>query len=258
MPEIITSIEEERFEKALSRLKKDPDAYQCSQIVSSYLVSRYASERVKDEEKANERSSRYGLIVGSLYGGVGSLAILVVVKIFLENSYPRPNSAESYALLIYFALVGISAFALLRHKEVENLPLEMEKSNSSQEKNTADSSDQKKESEIVFLPTCKPKKKSNQQETLQEKLEMLNRDYQLIPHTRSSRSFSTVRRMKVEKELNIPIKLRASWVISTKMRKRANEMSADEWESFYESLCEELKRNNPELYQRVFPDHEGA
>ncbi len=89
--------------------------------------------------------------------------------------------------------------------------------------------------------------------SLQEKLEKLDREYLLIPHTNAGRLFSTVRRMKAEKEMDIPINLRSGFAISTRTGQHANEMNEKEWEKFYNDLSEQLKRDYPELYQRIFP-----
>lgn len=88
---------------------------------------------------------------------------------------------------------------------------------------------------------------------LEEKLKRIRQEYPLIPHVRASRLYSTVRRMKVEKEMDIPINLRAGFVISVKTSKRANEMTNKEWEDFYGDLCEELKRDYPEMHVQMFP-----
>jgi len=88
--------------------------------------------------------------------------------------------------------------------------------------------------------------------TLEERIEKILNEYSLIPHTRSSRLFSTVRRMKAEKELGVPLGHRAGFVISTETKKRANEMNEEEWEKFYESLSNELRTDYPDIYARLF------
>jgi len=87
---------------------------------------------------------------------------------------------------------------------------------------------------------------------LQEKLIKLNKEYPLIPHTNAGRLFSTVRRMKAEKEMGIPISFRSGFAISVKTGKSANEMTEQEWENFYKDLSEQLKKDYPELYQEIF------
>ena len=62
--------------------------------------------------------------------------------------------------------------------------------------------------------------------------------------------------MKAEKELGVPMKDRASFVISTKTSHRANEMDVEEWESFYVSLCDELKVEYPDTYEILFDQYE--
>src|SRR5437879_784958 len=91
-----------------------------------------------------------------------------------------------------------------------------------------------------------------QREIDQIEIARLDKEFPLIPHTRSSRAFSTVQRMKAEKERNIPIEHRAGFVISVETGKRANKMTKREWESFYGALCKELKTDHPDLYARLF------
>jgi hypothetical protein len=94
--------------------------------------------------------------------------------------------------------------------------------------------------------------------TLKDQLEKLAEEYPLILHTDAGRNFSTVRRMKAEKEMGIPIFLRTGFAISTGTGKAANTMTEDEWEQFYDALSERLKRDYPDLYERIFsPDDNG-
>jgi hypothetical protein len=83
-------------------------------------------------------------------------------------------------------------------------------------------------------------------------LATLDKEYPLIMHTRAGRLYSTVRRMKAEKELNVPIERRTGFAISVKTGKAANKMSEREWETFYSDLSDELKRDYPDLYARLF------
>jgi hypothetical protein len=75
--------------------------------------------------------------------------------------------------------------------------------------------------------------------------------YPLELHTEARRIFSMVRRMKAEKKMGIPISFRSGFGISTKNGKAANRMNEDEWEEFYNDLSERLKRDNPDLYERL-------
>lgn len=84
------------------------------------------------------------------------------------------------------------------------------------------------------------------------KIKKIAKECPLIPHTRSSRLFSSVRRMKAEKELDIPFSRRNGFVISTETGKRANEMAEEEWEKFYGALSNELKTDYPELYDKLY------
>jgi hypothetical protein len=51
--------------------------------------------------------------------------------------------------------------------------------------------------------------------------------------------------------MGIPINLRSGFAISTKNGKAANRMNEDEWEEFYNDLSERLKRDYPDLYERL-------
>ena len=93
-------------------------------------------------------------------------------------------------------------------------------------------------------------------QTLEDQLEKLTKEYPLVLHTDAGRSFSTVRRMKAEKKMGIPIFLRTGFAISTKTGKAANTMTEDEWEEFYNALSEQLKRDYPDLYERLFSPNE--
>jgi hypothetical protein len=87
---------------------------------------------------------------------------------------------------------------------------------------------------------------------LEDQVEMLDKEYPLVLHTDAGRTFSTVRRMKTEKTMGLPISLRAGSAISVETGKAANEMTEDEWEEFYYALSERLNRDYPHLYKRLF------
>jgi len=101
------------------------------------------------------------------------------------------------------------------------------------------------------------KKDDKQSLTLEEKLIKLRNEYPLIPHTNAGRISSMVRRMKAEQEMKIPINLRSGFAISTATGKHTNEMTEDEWEDFFIALSEELKRDYPQIYQKIFPTPKG-
>ena len=85
-----------------------------------------------------------------------------------------------------------------------------------------------------------------------EMLNKLNKTYPLTGHTSVGRLYTTVRRMKAEKELNTPISWRIGSAISVETRKRGNEMNELEWNKFYTDLCENLKRDYPSMYDGLF------
>jgi hypothetical protein len=88
--------------------------------------------------------------------------------------------------------------------------------------------------------------------SFEDRRDKILNEYVLIPHTRSSRLYSTVRRMKAEKELAVPFDQRNGFVISTGTGLRTNEMAKKEWEGFYEALSNELKTDYPDIYARLF------
>ena len=90
--------------------------------------------------------------------------------------------------------------------------------------------------------------------SLEEQLANLDKEYPLDPHTGAGRLSSTVRRMKAEKEMDIPINLRSGFAISVRTGKAADKMTEQEWEAFYRDMCEQLRRDYPELYASVFPE----
>jgi cold shock CspA family protein len=90
------------------------------------------------------------------------------------------------------------------------------------------------------------------QETNLLLLDILEEDFPINLHTGAGRSFSTVRRMTAEKELGIPVSYRSGKAISVKLKIRANEMTAEQWEDFYKSLCDNLKEDHPKLYYEIF------
>jgi hypothetical protein len=93
---------------------------------------------------------------------------------------------------------------------------------------------------------------------LKDQLAKLAKEYPLVPHTEAGRTFSTVRRMKAEKEMGIPVFLRTGFAISTRTGKAANTMTEDEWEQFYIALSVQLKRDYPDLYEHIFSVSENG
>lgn len=98
---------------------------------------------------------------------------------------------------------------------------------------------------------------SKKEELIKKLLAKLNKKYPLVPHTGAGRLFSMVRRMKAEKKLGIPISFRSGFAISVETGEVANEMTKRKWENFFKNLCEQLKKDYPELYNRLFPAKEN-
>ena len=61
---------------------------------------------------------------------------------------------------------------------------------------------------------------------IERQLRSLDEQFPLVPHTGAGRLFSTVRRMKADKERRIPINRRTGFAISVKKGKPANELGA--------------------------------
>ena len=89
-------------------------------------------------------------------------------------------------------------------------------------------------------------------QTLKDQLEILDSEYPLELYTDASRTYSTVRRMKIEKKIGLPINLRSGCAISVETGKAANTMTEDEWEKFYYDLSERLNGDYPGLYKILF------
>jgi hypothetical protein len=85
-----------------------------------------------------------------------------------------------------------------------------------------------------------------------EQIAELEKEYPLVMHTNAGRLYSTVRRMKAEKERGIPIERRTGFAVSVKTGRAASKMTEQEWETFYASLCGELRRDYPESHSLIF------
>ena len=89
--------------------------------------------------------------------------------------------------------------------------------------------------------------------SLEQRLATLAKEFPLVPYTGASCLSSAVRRMKAEKEMTIPVNLRSGFAVSARTGKAADKLTDQEWETFYGELCEQLKRDYPELYANIFP-----
>ena len=100
--------------------------------------------------------------------------------------------------------------------------------------------------------------KTLRREEWRVQLEKLAKENPLVLHTDAGRTFSMVRRMKAEKKMGIPISLRSGFAISTENGKAANAMTEDEWGEFYNALSEHLRRDYPDLYERLFSPNKSG
>ena len=92
---------------------------------------------------------------------------------------------------------------------------------------------------------------------IEEVIRSLEEKYPFVLHTNAGRLFSTVRRMKAERELGLPVARRSGFAISVKDSKPANELHETAWESFYSRLCKDLQERYPDLHDQLFfDDHE--
>ena len=58
--------------------------------------------------------------------------------------------------------------------------------------------------------------------------------------------------MKAEKEAGIPISCRTGAVISVESQRPANRLHSMQCEELFESMCNELARDYPEIHQKIF------
>jgi hypothetical protein len=89
-------------------------------------------------------------------------------------------------------------------------------------------------------------------QALEIQFSVIENEYPLIEHTAAGRLFSMVRRMQIEKAIDLPINLRSGFAISTKNGKSADAMTEAEWNEFYFDLSEQLNQEHSHLYERLF------
>ena len=82
---------------------------------------------------------------------------------------------------------------------------------------------------------------------LDQIMKQLDSEYPVISLTHASRLMSTVRRMKREKELDLPFPLRTGFAVSGKDAGAGKELNEQEWEQCFQSLCRELYLDYPGL-----------
>lgn len=93
-------------------------------------------------------------------------------------------------------------------------------------------------------------------DNFEEQLRLLHEKYPIVAHTNAGRLSSTIRKMKAEKDLGIPVNRRTGFAISAEFGEPANEMDELAWESFFTGLCDELKQRCPELHSSLFDDED--
>tara|TARA_R110000737_G_scaffold336727_1_gene356402 strand:- start:13675 stop:14325 length:651 start_codon:yes stop_codon:yes gene_type:complete len=86
-------------------------------------------------------------------------------------------------------------------------------------------------------------------------LRTFNVVFPITRHTSLGTLFTTIRRMKAEKDFEIPISLRISFAKSVTTGKTENEITEIEWDIVYNDLCENLKQVNPILYASLFSNN---
>lgn len=90
---------------------------------------------------------------------------------------------------------------------------------------------------------------------IEQQLQAFRQQFPLVPFTNAGRLFSTVRRMQAERDRQIPLAHRTGFVVSVADGKRPSEMTGEEWERFFQSLCVQLQQQYPDLYRQLFPQH---
>ena len=90
--------------------------------------------------------------------------------------------------------------------------------------------------------------------SLQEKLELIDREFPIVMYTGSSRLITTIRRMREQENLGIPVEFRFGNAISTQNGLYANKMTDEGWHSFFNNLKGQLKRDYPDSYKAIFPE----
>ena len=88
--------------------------------------------------------------------------------------------------------------------------------------------------------------------SLQEKLTIVNKECPFVGFNGASCLITTLRRMKMQEELDIPVENRTGHAISVENGKCTNEMTLDEWQKFYGDLKGELKKWYPEVHEKMF------
>jgi hypothetical protein len=73
-----------------------------------------------------------------------------------------------------------------------------------------------------------------------------------VGFTEASRLFTTVKRMKYDREHAIPSSERDTHAISVETGKSSREMTDEEADVWYLQLCAELLSKYPHLYQSIF------
>lgn len=92
--------------------------------------------------------------------------------------------------------------------------------------------------------------------TLQEALLEIEGRYPIQLFTCRSALVTTVRRMKAEREWEIPIRLRSGCAVSVEHKVNANKLQEEQWERLYQRLVVQLKQVYPEHYEPLFGKEE--
>lgn len=89
-------------------------------------------------------------------------------------------------------------------------------------------------------------------EELAAKLRYVEEKFPVVTYIPRAALFTSVQRMKAERELGIPVEYRSGVAISVKFGKAANELAEQQWEEFFQTLSNSLRQKYPEMYERLF------
>ena len=89
-------------------------------------------------------------------------------------------------------------------------------------------------------------------ENLQALLQLIEDRCPVQGYTAAALLCTSVRRMKMEKDLGIPLAQRTSSVVWSEVGKPLNEPDQEQWAEIYVWLCERLRARYPGEYARLF------
>lgn len=95
-------------------------------------------------------------------------------------------------------------------------------------------------------------KVNNAKMTTEEKVDYVEKTFPLNPKTDFDRLFTRVRRMKAEKEFEIPMNQRIGFTFSVRTGENLSGISEEAWNMLFAMLSDQLKRQHPDTWRRLF------